>query len=107
MILGAIESTVGFVQVNATVTTRMREWLADTAAEELRLKRADLGEDHERTLLVTDEVGQLLMALGRLAEAEPLLLENLKRCERVLGADHKRTINSANQAAGILRELGR
>ncbi len=49
----------------------------------LRIYRLKLSEEHPKTVDAKRRLGEIVLALGRPREAEPLLLE----CYKVLGAD--------------------
>ena len=57
--------------------------------EELGAKRNTLGDVHEDTLDSITNMGLLLMDMGKLEEAKPLLEEALKASKEVLGESHR------------------
>lgn len=51
---------------------------------------------------VRDRIGRILYDLGRYAEAEPLLRQNLTIREKSRGTEHPETLGSVNNLAGLL-----
>ncbi|MCH7995301.1 MAG: tetratricopeptide repeat protein, partial [Planctomycetes bacterium] len=70
-------------------------------------KRRVLGDDHPDTLNSINNMGTLLQAQGRLAEAEPYYRESLEGQRRVLGDDHPNTLASISNMAKLLVEVGK
>ncbi len=64
--------------------------------------RRVLGDDHVRTLMVINNMGLLLQAQGRLADAEPYYREALQGHRRVLGDEHPDTLISITSMAALL-----
>ena len=78
----------------------------DLAAELLRHWRGRLGDDHDNTRAVADQLAWALRSLGRYAEARGLAQETLARRHRVFGEDHPYTLESANNLGNTLPYLG-
>lgn len=74
------------------------------AQRALELRRAELGEDHPRTLSALGMVGYLHGRQGHYDEEEPLAIETLARRRRVLGEEHPDTLSSMNSLA-VLRQM--
>ena len=66
-----------------------------------------LGARHPHTLVALSNLAGLLMDMGKLAEAEPLMREDLEGCREVYGATHEDTLFSARNLAEVLDESGR
>jgi hypothetical protein len=78
----------------------------DLALELLRHWRGRLGDDHENTRAVANQLAWALRALGRYAEARDLHQDTLNRRRQVLGDNHPSTLNSASNLAADLCALG-
>ncbi len=61
-----------------------------------------LGEEHPETLASINNMGLLLRAQGKLAEAEPYWREALEKSRRVLGEEHPHTLTSINNMGVLL-----
>jgi len=70
----------------------------------LATRRRLLGEEHPDTLTSINNMGGLLLAQGKLAEAEPYHREAMEKRRRVLGDDHPDTLTSINNMGSLLRE---
>jgi CHAT domain-containing protein len=99
-------------------TTLNREALAryeagnfDAAAHLLREALADahraLGEDHEDSLALENNLAAMLQAEGRYREAEPHFAHVLAVRSRTLAADDPRTLGARNNLAEALQGEGR
>ncbi len=74
---------------------------------QLQVFRRVLGDDHRTTLSSINNMGVLLKAQGRLADAEPFYAEALDGRHRVLGDDHPDTLTSINNWGFQLQAQGR
>jgi non-specific serine/threonine protein kinase/serine/threonine-protein kinase len=68
---------------------------------------ASFGENHARTLRLSNSLGVLLLQQRRFAEAEPVLRQTLAASEQVYGADHLMVLNAVSNLAGALRQQGK
>ena len=66
-----------------------------------------LGPDHSDTLLAWDSLAAAYRAVGRNAEAIPLLEQTLTSRQRTLGPDHPATVTSQSNLAAAYRDAGR
>ena len=73
----------------------------------LTLRRRVLGRDHPDTLLSINNVGNLLVAQGKLDQAEPLHRDALQALRRVLGDNHPNTLSSINNLGYLLQAQGK
>jgi hypothetical protein len=64
-----------------------------------------LGDDHPQALTSINNMGVLLRAQGKLAEAEAYSREALEGRRRVLGDDHPDTLVSMNNLVALLISL--
>ncbi len=76
-------------------------------AEALAIHREMLGNDHPDTLTSIGNMGGLLWAQGKLAEAEPYYREALVGRRRLLGDDHADTLRSISNIGLLLRSQGK
>jgi serine/threonine protein kinase len=72
----------------------------------LTSRRKLLGDDHRDTLDSMQAMGQLLLQMGKLKEAEQADRELLERRRRVLGDDHPDTLAAMGQIAEALQQQG-
>ena len=70
-------------------------------------RRSALGEEDPDTLRSLDELGLVLRAQGKNAEAEPILRATLEGRRRVLGADHPDTLSSLANFGSLLHAEGK
>lgn len=70
----------------------------------LETRRTALGADHVDTLDSMTQMGTLLRAQGKLADAEPYFVDALKGLRQTAGEDDARTLTCL-AATGILRQL--
>ncbi|MDG2032135.1 MAG: tetratricopeptide repeat protein, partial [Phycisphaerales bacterium] len=75
--------------------------------EALEKSRRMLGEEHPDTLISISNMGFLLSAQGKLAEAEPYYREALEKFRRVLGEEHPDTLVSISYTGVLLRAQGK
>lgn len=99
-------------QLRQTLAIRYRELgLYDAAlplqTSALATRRRVLGEDHPDTLHSIQEMGGLLMAHGKFAEAEPFHLEALAKRRATLGEDHRDTLTSIHDLGMLLEAQGK
>lgn len=73
----------------------------------LEIRRDALGGEHPDTLDSITEMGLLLRAQGKSAEAEPYYREALEKRQRVLGDEHEDTLSSLNNMAALLEAQGK
>jgi non-specific serine/threonine protein kinase/serine/threonine-protein kinase len=66
-----------------------------------------LGEEHPDTLTTIANMGFLLQAQGKLAEAEPYWREALEKSRRVLGEEHPNTLIFMNNMGFLLQAQGK
>ena len=66
-----------------------------------------LGPDHPDTLTSRNNLAMACRAVGRTAEAIPLLEGTVADCERVLGPDHPYTLGFRNNLAMVYEAAGR
>jgi tetratricopeptide (TPR) repeat protein len=84
----------------------------EPAAAEPLLRRAlaiqaeALGRDHPETAVTRNNLANVLLALGRLADAERMQREALAALEDKLGPEHPRVAVSCSNLADILRAKG-
>jgi len=115
--LKAIEDQFGEQPV---VKARLLQTLAETMrgaglldaatgpqTEALEIRRRELGDDHPDTLESLSNMGVLLNAQGKLAEAEPFYREALDGSRRVLGNDHPDTLASIGNMGTLLKDQGK
>ena len=94
------------------LATRYREMGLHAAAlplqeQALSTRKRVLGPKHPSTLASVREMGRLLVALGRLTEAEPYFREALDGRRRVLGAEHPDTLSSISDMGSLLEAQGK
>lgn len=77
------------------------------AERQLSVMRPVLGNHHQLTLTVINNLGIVLTAQGKLSEAEPYRREALSGARRVLGVDHPLTLTSMNNMGDLLDSQGR
>jgi eukaryotic-like serine/threonine-protein kinase len=75
--------------------------------EQLRIRTAQLGADHEDTCRATNDLGLLLIKHGKYADAETLLKEAAAKHERLFGRRHATTLQSMDGLATLYVEQGR
>jgi eukaryotic-like serine/threonine-protein kinase len=75
--------------------------------EALDTRRRTLGEEHLDTLGSINNLGILLRAQGKLAEAEGYFRQALETRRRLLGEEHPDTLGSINNLGGLLRDQGK
>ncbi|MGQ0629267.1 MAG: tetratricopeptide repeat protein, partial [Phycisphaerales bacterium] len=73
----------------------------------LATRRRVLGEEHKDTITSINNMGVLLQAQGKLAEAETCLREALERSRRLLGESHPNTLDSVNNMGALLQSQGK
>ena len=73
----------------------------------LATRRRVLGEEAPETIAAVGNMGGLLRAQGKFAEAEPYYREALEKFRRVLGETDQETIRSINNMGVLLAEQGR
>ena len=73
----------------------------------LDIRRRVLGDDHPDTLTSLNNMGALLVAQGKPAEAEPYYREALEGNRSVLGDDHPGTLVSINNMGFLLQAQGK
>jgi non-specific serine/threonine protein kinase/serine/threonine-protein kinase len=66
-----------------------------------------LGDDHSRTLRSINNMGALLLSMGKLAEADLYYREALDGRRRVLGDDHPDTLISIHNMGALLQSMGK
>ena len=72
----------------------------------LALRQRESGPRHPETAISMNNLGNVLLALGQLAEAERLHRQALALLEAVLGKDHPRVGVSCSNLADVLRAKG-
>ncbi len=70
--------------------------------EALRIWREALGDGDRHTLSAINNLGVHLHAMGKFAEAEPLLRDAVAGYRRLLGDDHDETLSSIASLAAVL-----
>ncbi|MFO0874019.1 MAG: serine/threonine-protein kinase [Phycisphaerales bacterium] len=73
----------------------------------LEIRRRVLGDDHPDTIVSIGDMGTLLQAQRKLAEAELYDRDALERHRRVLGDEHPGTLTSINNMGLLLRAQGK
>jgi tetratricopeptide (TPR) repeat protein len=73
----------------------------------LRIDEKSLGPDHPNVAIHLGNLGELLLAANRLAEAEPLMRRALKIDEKSLGPDHPNVAIRLINLGGLLRRTNR
>jgi serine/threonine-protein kinase len=97
------------LMLNVGMVRRLREQYADAdrfLADALGFHEALLGREHPATLDAREEYATNLAALGRFAEARPVLDTNLEIAVRTLGEDHVRTRGARETLALVDLDLG-
>jgi non-specific serine/threonine protein kinase/serine/threonine-protein kinase len=64
------------------------------------------GDDHPSTLNSFDSLGEVLLAQGKLSEAEPYVVESFE-ARRLAGYEHPRSLDSIRNLGVLRREQGR
>jgi hypothetical protein len=100
----AIAEDVGMVDLNGLVCAALREWLAGAGRAELE-RRGGAAAD-AATLEFASSLGHLLLAQGKLDEAEPLFLRALEGHEATLGAMRPETLTAVSNFASLLKAQG-
>lgn len=97
--------------LQTTASTMMNLGLLDAAsapqAEALRLRRMLLGDDHRETVLSLNQMGMLLKAQGRFAEAEEAYRSAMDASRRVLGPDDPDAYRAVSNMSVLLVSQGR
>jgi tetratricopeptide (TPR) repeat protein len=102
-ILDELEQGVGFVACNTQVIGLLREALVAQARAALgRLLTAKRG-----TSALINQLGRLLMDMGKLEEAMPLFEEALQAKRETLGDRHPSTLRSIGNMGGLLADMGK
>jgi tetratricopeptide (TPR) repeat protein len=78
-----------------------------THRQVLSLKKKNLGEDHNQTLISMSMVGRALSGQGKYEDAESMNKQTLARREKALGAEHPNTLTSMGNLAAILYHQGK
>jgi len=100
-ILDELERGVGFVACNTQVIGLLREALVAQARAALeRLPAAERGAS-----VLINQLGKLLMDMGKLEEARPLLEEALRARRETLGDRHPDTLTSINNMGLLLMRM--
>lgn len=73
----------------------------------LDLARDIFGKEHEETLTAVNDLALVLLAQGKLSEAEPLCRGNVELCRRVQGPENPKTLGAVHTLAQILRAQGK
>lgn len=117
MALAAIEMQFGGkpqikAQLLQSVASTQRELgllVAATQPQEqaLAIRRRVLGDDHPDTLVSLSNMGLLLLAQGKLAEAEPYLRETQQEYRLVLGDEHPETLRSISNLGHLMYAQGK
>jgi len=99
-------------QLLQSVASTQRELgLLDAATQPqeqaVAIRRRVLGDDHPDTLVSLCNMGQLLVAQGKLAEAEPYFHQTLQGFRLVLGDEHPETLRSIANLGGVLQKQGK
>ena len=94
-IFAAVEAGCGFTELNATVHSLLRDWLAAAGCGTL-----DKVPIRERGTIVT-KVAHLLSDQGRLPEAEPLYLEAVAARRETLGDRHPDTLSAISNLGNL------
>jgi serine/threonine protein kinase/Tfp pilus assembly protein PilF len=97
--------------VRSTLATSYRSLGRDDlglphAERALALRRQILGEDDPDTLGSINDVGALLLAMGKIRDAEPLYRQALSGFRRVLGDMHPDTLSTMCNLGHLLHEKG-
>ena len=99
MIKAAIENGCGFEQLNSTVHSLIRGWIADSGRQALQA----MPVEKRGTSVLLGSLAKLLRDQGKLEESAPLFLEALAARRATLGDRHPATLTSMNDLA-ILRQ---
>jgi len=115
---GALKALEGF-EDQPLVQAQLLQTVADTLLElglleralepqeqALEIRRRELGDEHQETLLSINNLGYLLQDHGKLDEAEPFYREALRTSRRTLGDEHQDTLNSISNLGSLLHEQG-
>jgi hypothetical protein len=73
----------------------------------LKIDEKSYGPDHPDVARDLNNLGQLLRATNRPAEAEPLYRRALAILEKSLGPDHPWSVGARNNLAGLKAALGK
>ena len=81
------------------------------SAEAGRLEKAvavaTAGKTLEEELACLNDLGSLLQAMGKLADAERCFRRDLDGCKATLGEDHPDTLASVENLSSLLEAMGR
>jgi tetratricopeptide (TPR) repeat protein/tRNA A-37 threonylcarbamoyl transferase component Bud32 len=75
-------------------------------SDALAIRRAQLGDEHEDTLVCMTAMGELSASLGRLDEALGYASAAYETRKRLLGPDHPDTLTSASTLGGVYDDRG-
>ena len=103
MILSCVEATIGFTELNSTVSQHLRAWLAKEGQAELLL----LAEPARATSRLQLGLTSLLIELGEYDKAEPLAHAAVEGSRAELGARHERTLAATEALAVLLMKQGK
>jgi len=92
---------------NTRRTLGLLERAVEPQREALKIRRAELGNDHAYTLASIHNLALLLCEQGMLNEAEPLTREAVEGYRRTLGDDHPHTLTSTNNLGLLLHDQGK
>jgi tetratricopeptide (TPR) repeat protein len=109
MIHSTVERDVhgGLMKLNAVVLTLMRDWVITVAEEEMRKRKALLGDSHPDTLRSLSNLAALYNNQGKYDQAEPMYVECVERRKTILGDLHPDTLQSLNDLAALYKNQGK
>ncbi len=99
----AVHQTLGETYLGLGVWSSAHQHFEAAAA----IRRTELGVEDPATLSAERQIGVALSRLGRWAEAETALRDNLERWRRVAGDDNGNSVAAAANLAVVLQRLGR
>jgi len=106
-IFRAIESSVGFVKINAMLFEQYHVWFLEMGNQNLEKQKEVFGPFHPNTLTSMNNLAVLYESQGKYDDAEPLFMECLEKTKRALGPDHPDTLASMNNLARLYESQGK
>ena len=100
-----------YTRINDTLRSMLAVHAAYKSAEAGRLRKAvDVavqGKSREEKYACLNKIGVLLLDMGKLEDAEPLLRRALEGREATLGKSHPDTLTSINNLGTLLQAMGK
>ncbi|KAJ3123737.1 hypothetical protein HK098_001669 [Nowakowskiella sp. JEL0407] len=101
----AIQTEIGFSQLDAIVFEVFRHWMVNAFKKEIA-KSQGLGDNLQASYW-TFALGRLFVDKGDLNEVEPLYVRCLQQWKVMLGENHRHTLICMNNLAGLYRSQGK